>query len=212
MNVQIRTAYGEMSFDMTQDKALSLIGLAISYANGGAAYNEPPAPLRHTQDEGEPEPPEAEEKPTAKPAEKPAPRSRLETMFGARAEWNMPAADPKQDTDDTTDDERMWEGRRGFLHIECEACGKVKTYCAKTPQKYHRCECGHANDLHDVRAAHVKCNKCGSVFTYNTNIRRDNFTIDCFHCGSPVDMKLGAKGTAFVTVAEEIRGGAHGIW
>lgn len=196
MNVQIRTAYGEMSFDMTQDKVMSLLGLAITYAKGEEPTEEPEPPRV-----------DMERRPEPTPAEQPSTdvkkTNRLERMFGARDGWNMPAAPEKtQEAEQPAETRKEW---RGFLYIECEDCGEVKGFYSKHELKFHRCKCGHHTGLNDQRAAHVRC-KCGGTFTYKTNKREDRFTIDCLDCGAPVNLELGKRGTAYVTV-DEIDGG-----
>ena len=193
MNLQIKTEHAVMEFEMTHANALSLISMAIKYARGETPDAEPAAlPQEDTVAEAK-----TEEQLTAPPAEKPAPRSRVEKLFGDRSQWNMPAADPEKKANSHTREGQ--EGYKGFLYIECEACGEVKGFCTKYHITHHKCKCGHDNELTDLRAAHVKC-KCGASFTYNTNIPRDDFTIDCLTCGAPVDMTLGKQKTAFVTV------------
>ena len=223
MNVQIRTAYGEMSFDMAQDKVLSLIGLVITYAKGEEPTERPEAYRERLErvafnlsDPAEPEPPRAdtEQKPTTALAaasglaEKSMPdsktNSRLERMFGARDGWNMPA-EAKQ-TNEAEQQEEPRKEWRGFLYIECEDCGQVKGFCAKHDMRFYRCQCGHDTWLNDQRAVHERCSKCGKSYTYKTNKREERFTMDCLNCGAPVDMELGKRGTAYVT-ADEIDGG-----
>ena len=202
VNVQIKTAFGEMAFDMPQDKALSLISLALTYAEGTGATAEPTAP--HT--DMEEEPPKAEEAPTAPmPTEKP--KSRLEALFGNRSEWNVPEEETPQEPDDVGDEDpqvKLQEEYKGFLYIECEECGKTKAFCVKQPITFHRCKCGHETDLHDLIPVHVRC-ECDAKFTYRTNVRSNTFTMDCLSCGSPVDMELGAKEKAYVTMGRSRR-------
>lgn len=210
MNVKIKTVYGELSFNMTHQKALTLISTAVEYSEEYAnsdvtdpdkrndalpalayaadAISKMAIPPMHLNGEKEP---------NAPPEEKPSPKSRLEKLFGEKAEWKMPAA-PTNDTESGADEEP--EEYRGFLYVECEKCGVHKGFCVKSPITYHKCECGHETKLHGLRPAHVKC-ECNSRFKYYTNIQSEAFTIACLHCGSPVDMELGGKRTAFVTVA-----------
>ena len=209
MKVQIKTAFGEMSFDMATDNVLALINQAISYANGDTnkvEENRPrTAPVAHEIKAEEPA--KIENKSFQAPEDEPRPqgRSRAETMFGSREGWNMPAAGKANAG--RHDDQ---EAYKGFLYIRCENCGEVKGYNAKFPSTYHRCSCGHNTDLRDLRVAHVRCQKCGASFNYRTNLQHD-FTIECITCGSPVDMELGAKGTAFVTVGQKpVGGGVQG--
>ena len=206
MNVQIRTAYGEMSFDMSQDKALSLISLAINYAKASESQVTPvPPQIGYAEAKGE-EPPKAEEEIPAPPAEKPAPKIRLEALFGKRTGWNTPAIAPEEaptrDTESGAENEP--KSYKGFLYVECEKCGKTKGFCVKHPITSRRCECGHTTELRYLLPAHVRC-ECESRFTYHTNMRSNVFTIDCLHCGAPVDMELGAKAKAFVTIGRDGR-------
>lgn len=213
MNVKIKTVFGELSFNMTQDNALSLISMATRYANGyeeadGTDQRNDALPaLAYAADAIAkmaipPMPLNTEKKQNAPPAEKPATKSRLESLFGAKADWKMPTepAAPAHKEDTANGAEEKPEGYKGFLYIECEECRVLKGFCVKQPITHYKCECGHKTELHDLLPVHVKC-ECNSKFLYHTNIQCDAFTIECLHCGSPVDMELGGKGTAFVTVA-----------
>lgn len=208
MNVKIKTVFGELSFNMTQDNVLSLITTATKYASeyqsadGTDQRNDALPALAYAADAiaNMSIPPillNTEKKQNAPPEEKPAPKSRVESLFGAKADWKLPT-DTAADTAPTEEPEP--EKYKGFLYIACEECGVVKGFCVKHPIDAHQCECGHVTMLHNLRAAHVRC-ECNSRFTYQTNIQGDSFTMACLHCGSPVDMELGSKGTAFVTVA-----------
>lgn len=206
MNVKIKTVYGELSFNMTQDKALALISTAHTYDEAYANERNDALPALALATEAlaevaiPPIPINTKEEPNAPPKEKPAPKSRLESLFGEKAAWKMPkepsAPAPEKETEDGAEPEEY----KGFLYIECEKCGAIKGFCIKNPITHHKCECGHETELRGLRPAHVRC-ECNSRFTYSTNLRCESFTIDCLHCGSPVDMELGGKGTAFVTIA-----------
>lgn len=192
MNVQIKTAFGKMFFDMTQDSALALINQATIYANGD--NNNVAAPVGKAAEPARPR--------TDDPIKKDAPRSRAETMFGDRNKWDMPAVG--KGNAERPDGQ---EAYKGFLYIRCEECGEVKGFNAKFPQTYFQCNCGHRTELRNLRTAHVNC-KCGRSFTYKTNLEYD-FTIPCLSCGSPVDLELGAKKTAFVTIGQPSSGGVQ---
>ena len=205
MNVQIRTAYGEMSFDMAQDKVLSLISLAITYAKGEEPAEQPGTNRERLERvalaPADPEPPRAEAEGNPAPDSKKT--SRVERMFGARVGWNMPATPQQtQEAEQPAETRKEW---RGFLYIECEDCGEAKGFYSKHELKFHRCKCGHHTGLNDQRAVHVRC-KCGKTFTYKTNKREERFTMVCLDCGAPVELELGKLGTAYVTV-DEIDGG-----
>lgn len=188
MNVSIKTPFAEMSFEMSPDRAKNLIRVAVQLASSedeaphlsGLKCADPPEELRP-----EPEP----QKPT---------RSRVESMFGARETWSTPAAAGGRE------EER--ESYKGFLFIRCEACGKEKGYSSKYPLTFHKCDCGHRTDLHDLKPVHLYC-KCGSKYKYMTNISDPQFTMNCLSCGAPVDLELNSRGTAYVTIGHKIGGG-----
>ena len=94
---------------------------------------------------------------------------------------------------------------RGFLLIRCEECGEVKGYCAKRETYSFRCKCGHETPLEKLRPMFVKC-KCGKEFRYKTNLTDQRYTHTCLDCGSPVDLEVNRRGTAYVTIGENERG------
>lgn len=211
MNVKIKTVFGELSFNMTQEDALSLISTAAKYANdfGNAEdttkRNDALPALAYAADAIAKMaiPPiqlGTEKEPNAPPSEKPAPKSRLESLFGEKADWKLPTTPeaPKEEAESDTEAEP--QTYKGFMYVECEKCGVLKGFCVKQPITYHKCECGHKTELRNLRPALVKC-ECNSKFKYHTNIQSESFTINCLHCGSPVDMELGSKSNAFVSVA-----------
>lgn len=211
MNVKIRTVFGELSFNMTQDDALALISTAAKYANGyegtdgtdqrndalpalayaADAIAKMAIPQTHLNTEKET---------NAPPSDKPAPKSRLESLFGEKADWKLPTTPeaPKEEAESGTEAEP--QTYKGFMYVECEKCGVLKGFCVKQPITYHKCECGHKTELRDLRPAFVQC-ECSKRFKYRTNIQSESFTINCLNCGSPVDMELGSKSNAFVSVA-----------
>lgn len=196
MNVKIKTVYGELSFNMAQSHVIDLIEDAHKYAENYADDTE----TRHDEVDALAYAVAAVEPPIKPTPPKPAPKSRLVSLFGAKTDWKLPPAIPApvEDTESGADAEP--QTYKGFLYIECEECGAVKGFCIKSPLEYHRCECGHETPLRNLRTAHVRC-ECESKFKYNTNIQSDAFTINCLNCGSPVDMELGGKGKSFVSVA-----------
>lgn len=145
--------------------------------------------------------PEPEQEP-----ERPAPASRVERMFGKRETWgqNPPEAQaPAQEGDpDTADFERR--AARGFLIVECEDCHTTREFCSRSPITYNRCKkCGHDTplDATTMRPAYAKC-KCGREYKYKTNADAETLSINCIACGAPIDMKLNARGTAYVTLQD----------
>lgn len=146
--------------------------------------------------------------------------SRVERLFGRRENWpNVTAADtppqdkPKAETEDAEDTgpEASFSRRavKGFLIVECENCGQTREFCSRAEITSNRCHsCGHVTTLDKtyMRPAYAKC-KCGREFKYQTNATGDTITINCIACGSPIDMQLNGRGTAYVTLRDA--GGGH---
>lgn len=147
--------------------------------------------------------------------------SRVERLFGRRENWpNVTAADtppqdkPKAETEDAEDTgpEASFSRRavKGFLIVECENCGQTREFCSRAEITSNRCHsCGHVTTLDKtyMRPAYAKC-KCGREFKYQTNATGDTITINCIACGSPIDMQLNGRGTAYVTL-RDAGGGRH---
>lgn len=138
--------------------------------------------------------------------------SRVERLFGRRESWpNATAAatpsqdKPKAEAEETEDTgpESSFSRRavKGFLIVECESCGQTREFCSRAAITSSRCKrCGHITPLNRTytRTAYARC-KCGREFKYQTNATTDTLTISCINCGSPIDMRLNARGTAYVT-------------
>jgi len=93
------------------------------------------------------------------------------------------------------------EGAKGFLIIEC-ICGKRKAFCCKKPLWKYECTCGQRNELNDLVPVYMRC-ECGKYFHYMTNIDALQFTVNCPHCGTPVELELGSSGKAYVTMGKD---------
>ena len=141
--------------------------------------------------------------------------SRVERLFGRRENWpNATAAatpsqdKPKAEAEETEDTgpEASFSRRavKGFLIVECESCGQTREFCSRAEITSNRCHsCGHVTTLDKtyMRPAYAKC-KCGREFKYQTNATGDAITINCIACGSPIDMQLNGRGTAYVTLRD----------
>lgn len=92
-------------------------------------------------------------------------------------------------------------GAKGFLILECCACGKQKAFCSKKPIQRFECTCGQRTKLDDPVPVYMRC-ECGKSFRYMTNIDRLRFTANCPHCGSPVELELGNSGKAYITMGQ----------
>lgn len=146
--------------------------------------------------------------------------SRVERLFGRRESWpNATAAatpsqdKPKAEAEETEDTgpEASFSRRavKGFLIVECESCGQTREFCSRAEITSNRCHsCGHVTTLDKtyMRPAYAKC-KCGREFKYQTNATGDTITINCIACGSPIDMQLNGRGTAYVTLRDARGGG-----
>ena len=145
--------------------------------------------LRHFKERYFPEPP-------------PKPVSRVERMFGSKADWKTPKAEAEP--------EREYpEGYRGFLLIRCPECGEIRGFCSKANITESTCRsCGHVIQLENLIPAHVHCDKCGRQYKYRTNIdTQEPVTWSCLNCEAPVDLQMNLRGTALITVGQNRRGG-----
>ena len=146
--------------------------------------------------------------------------SRVERLFGRRESWPnvTAAATPSQDKPKAEAEETEGAGPeasfsrravKGFLIVECESCGQTREFCSRAEITSNRCHsCGHVTTLDKtyMRPAYAKC-KCGREFKYQTNATGDTITINCIACGSPIDMQLNGRGTAYVTLRDAGGGG-----
>lgn len=181
MEVTIKTKFFEMTIEMSLDNAMNLVRQATEYAE----INEPAAVA---------EQPKAINPAPAQKMKEP-PKSRVETMFGARETWNKPAEEKTPEPIKRYNE----DGYRGFLYVKCDGCGHEKGFCTKTSITYNRCNCGHVTELRDLLPVYAKC-KCGEEFKYRSNIKADKFTINCLKCGAPIDVALNGKQNAFTTL------------
>lgn len=210
MEISIKSPLGEQNFEMADHLAMAVIYQAYRYANKQNEEAAPQPELRRAieeagrQFENFTESAGRNEETTQRPS--PASsrgRSRVENLFGDKKDWHMEnaAREPQRASHADEPDEEY----RGFLLIKCEKCGAVKGFCAKNPITRYRCSCGHETPLHDLRPAHLEC-KCGQRYTYRTNIGERMFSYNCLNCGSPVDLELNKRETAYVTIGA-VRGG-----
>ena len=95
------------------------------------------------------------------------------------------------------------EQYRGFLLIRCEHCGKIRAYCSNYPVTYHKCECGHKTDLHDLKPLYANC-ECGQRSYYRTNIEDPILDVNCISCGAPIAVEWNAKKKRYGTIKEQL--------
>lgn len=89
---------------------------------------------------------------------------------------------------------------KGFLLIKCEHCGETRGFCAKQPIDEYKCNsCGEKTKLKDLRRLFMDC-ECGRHSKYYTNETAEVVTHNCIECGSPVDMMLNSRRTAYISI------------
>lgn len=77
---------------------------------------------------------------------------------------------------------------KGFMLIKCQHCGELKGFCAKTPIDTYTCSCGGKTPIQKMAPAVAKC-ECEKNWSYQTNADNQMLEINCFECGSPIDLK-----------------------
>ena len=120
------------------------------------------------------------------------PHSRNDSLFGTG--WKK-----EPEKKETPQDVEHPDGYKGFLYIKCDKCGREKGFCSKEKIKSYKCDCGNEMELVNLKPLYTKC-KCGNEFKYMTNMNTAEFTYKCFTCGSPVDVKMNSRRTAYITI------------
>lgn len=189
MKLSITTPFGEMNFEMPQEKASDIIQRAMQYAAE--------QPAKQPEVDAQKTPPSIPQAATESP--KPIkggnkPHRRVDSLFG---DFKAPTTKLGEEQVENEEPQEY----RGFLLIKCNHCGKIKGFCAKNPISQFTCECGGKTELHDLKPAFLKC-KCGSQYKYKTNVTDERFDYGCLNCGSPVDMELNSRRNTYVTVSD----------
>lgn len=136
-----------------------------------------------------------------------------ETQLAKTPQGKLPPIEPPQE-ESTPEKESMpavngekncfQAGVSGFLHLVCEHCGAVKTFCKKNKMEYYKCnECGEKMELEKaaLRRVWVNC-ECGEDTYYLTNSIDGAFDINCIRCGAPVAVEWNSKKKCYVTIQE----------
>lgn len=90
--------------------------------------------------------------------------------------------------------------KQGFIAGFMMACDLFRTGgTGSYDSKSYKCECGKETELVNLKPLYTKC-KCGNEFKYMTNMNTAEFTYKCFTCGSPVDVKMNSRRTAYITI------------
>lgn len=91
-------------------------------------------------------------------------------------------------------------GYSGFLHLCCEHCGEVQTFCNKYSLTYFKCKsCKQKTELLDLKKVWLSC-ECGKQSHYHTNMTDQNFDVNCVDCHAPVPVEYRPKLDAYVTI------------
>ena len=102
-------------------------------------------------------------------------------------------------------EERVKQGKTGysgFIIMECETCGNVRTFYTKESIEFNYCkECGKATELKVMRKVKAEC-KCGNKIRYKTNSKSPIIGIDCFICGAPIDLEFNPRTKAYSTMTD----------
>lgn len=76
-------------------------------------------------------------------------------------------------------------GYRGFLILNCKACGKSYTVNAREPVTETTCKaCGHVTALEEMAAVEMCCPDCGKTWRYKTNSEQADVSARCISCGA----------------------------
>ncbi len=90
---------------------------------------------------------------------------------------------------------------KGFMHIKCPKCGKIKDfYMKKESDHYHCDDCGARTEFEKpLVPLWVHC-ECGRRFRYLTNMTDPMFDINCLDCGAPVAVKWNENKQVYETI------------
>lgn len=215
MELSITTNNGTFKFFMKPENVGKLLASAFSLSEPGNTKETPLDRSADKETEIEPFPPRTNTESDRVPEFKPV-KQHIQIPAPPIRKLAGPGIIDRDGTEETMEQllkrkqaNNDEDGYSGFLHIKCEKCGNVHTYCSKEKIRYSKCMCNHSTRLTGLKRAFVEC-KCGGTFRYFTNITDDQFEIDCYKCGSPVDMELNSRRQTFITMKDHIhRGGGH---
>lgn len=94
---------------------------------------------------------------------------------------------------------------KGFILSKCPRCGFIKSFFTREFTTYNKCrECGHEYTLDGNKMIPIfaKCQCCEREIKWRTDLTGEFLELDCKNCGSPIDLELNAKGTAYVTIED----------
>lgn len=89
---------------------------------------------------------------------------------------------------------------KGFLHVKCPFCGRIRSFCKRVPGSRIRCKCGKSFELKHMVPVWVKCECNGPAYRYLTNRNESMFDIECLSCGAPVCVEWNRKKRVYTRV------------
>lgn len=91
---------------------------------------------------------------------------------------------------------------KGFLHVKCPYCGRIRSFYKRVPGSCIHCKCGRNYDLKHMVPVWVNC-ECGHrPLRYLTNRDERIFDIECLHCGMPVCVEWKPKKHCYTKVQD----------
>lgn len=222
MKFSIKTNNTEMTFDLRQEEAESLVLSALRYAYGNQPCQETPEAEEeyggdpeyggYQEDAGYQDGAAAEEEPQAQETDGylGQPEEPVGGVQPGADGWSQPDAsggDPDMGQEGQepqtpapwVPQELKPRGYKGFLLIKCRKCGKLKAFCAKTPIGSYICDCGGTTPIQNLVSATAAC-ECGKIWRYRTNADDQTIEVRCIACGSPIDLVWNDRRGKYVTI------------
>lgn len=219
MRISVNTELGEFKFNLSQTSVIFLLGLIQQIEEEGdreIAINDKVYNIKRIVDKNNLEDDGAEHGIINTEDSQVAPNSKLDEEELIFPEGDEVAAEEQEDFGKMLDDyekkqKRQWNDTpqitrpdggkyKGFLFIKCDNCGETRGFCAKQPISEYRCNsCGGRTKLKDLRRMFMDC-ECGKHSRYYTNETAEVVTHNCIECGSPVDMMLNSRRTAYISI------------
>ena len=203
MQVQLRTPFSELTFELTQENAESLVQTAFRLSSGMISTSGGTG--------GGPEK-AGQADPSVLGATVADENASGSTMADDRRDHPTTKNDSGQD-EMTMEQALQSDGHmavykasapedryRGFLLIRCATCGERKCFNANSLIGTFRCEkCHQYTPLKDLTPVFAEC-ECGKHWKYRTNETSDMIEISCLACGSPISLEYIARKKVYATI------------
>lgn len=131
----------------------------------------------------------------------------LEILFKELSDRSSPVADQRTDVVTmkpvVVEPKSNSKGYTGILHLRCDYCGSVKTFCPTSPIDQFVCpNCNRRTLLKDLFRGEYLCS-CGRKTYFKTNIEKESFDIRCGSCDSLITMYWDQIEGLYVNFSEE---------